>query len=467
MDFEEKRQQLLKEAYLSREPKSMILCESLTQRTDVSRASLEDKLNFNEDYRNRFFELVEDVILYLLQTQDIFFGQFMLRVKRSININLTVPIATIPKRDGFNMYFNPFFFLNCTKREMAALFKHEIYHIMNSHFERERKLKNKFNKEAIGVALDISINQYIKDLPGYSKKLAGTNMEYNIFLEENRSIEEYAEKIYKSIKSRIKESKINKDDDSKYELDVTKAHELWDEIELSEEDIKSLTKKTAISAYNKNTPEGLESIILAYEEKPEISWQEVLKNILPVVKAGYKKTITRKDRRQPDRLDLRGRLPKSETELIVAIDISASMKDEHIHKILIEVLSIASISKSKVTIIECDNEIRNIYKLTSENDIQKRAKDNGSTEFTPIFQYIVDNNLRKSVLIYFTDGVGEKELKVKPINKNTIWVISGNEDLSIKNSYGEIKRINTEEKEIIEGNIGLKMINEAIHDWAR
>lgn len=143
------------------------------------------------------------------------------------------------------------------------------------------------------------------------------------------------------------------------------------------------------------------------------------------------------------------------------------MKDEDIHKILIEVLSIASISKSKVTIIECDNEIRNIYKLTSENDIQKRAKDNGSTEFTPVFQYIVDNNLRKSVLIYFTDGVGEKELKVKPINKNTIWVISGNKDLSIKNSYGEIKRINTEEKEIIQGNIGLKMINEAIHEWAR
>jgi len=444
MDFEEKRQQLLKEAY-----------------------SLEDNLKFNNDYKNNFFELVEDVILYLLQTQDIFFGQFMLRVKRIININLTVPIVTIPKRDGFNMHFNPFFFLNCTRKEMAALFKHEIYHIMNSHYERERKLKDKFNKEAIGVALDISVNQYIKDLPGYSKKLSGINMEYNLSLEENRSIEEYAEKIYKSIKSRVKESKINKDDDSKYEVDITKAHELWDEIELSEEDIKSLTKKTAISAYNKNTPKGLESIILAYGEKPEISWQEVLKDILPTVKAGYKKTITRKDRRQPDRLDLRGRLPKNETELIVAIDISASMSDEDIHKILIEILSIASISKSKVTIIECDNEVRNIYNLTGEKDIQKRAKDNGSTEFTPVFQYIADNNLRKSVLIYFTDGVGEKELKVKPVNKNTIWVVSGNEELTLKNPYGEIKRINTEEREVIEGNIGLKMINEAIHDWAR
>ena len=63
--------------------------------------------------------------------------------------------------------------------------------------------------------------------------------------------------------------------------------------------------------------------------------------------------------------------------------------------------------------------------------------------------------------------IGEKELSVKPINKNTIWVVSGNEELSLKNPYGEIKRINTEKKEVIEGNIGLKMLNEAIHEWAR
>ena len=141
MDFEDRRQQLLKEAYL-----------------------LEEKVKFNDDYRRNFFELVESVILYLLQTQDVFFGQFMLRVRRDISVNLTVPIATIPRRDSFNMYFNPFLFLKCSKKEMAALFKHEIYHIMNSHFERERKLKNRFSKEAINVALDISINQYIKDL---------------------------------------------------------------------------------------------------------------------------------------------------------------------------------------------------------------------------------------------------------------------------------------------------------------
>ncbi|BCZ48852.1 peptidase [Clostridium gelidum] len=444
MDFEEKRQQLLKEAY-----------------------SLEENVKFNDDYKRNFFELIEDVILYLLQTQDAFFGQFMLRVRRGINVSITAPIATLPKRDGFNMYFNPFLFLNCSKKEMAALFKHEIYHIMNSHFERERKLKNRFNKESISVALDISINQYIKDLPVYSKKINEINMEYNLSLEENRSIEEYADAIYKSIKSRTKENKISKDDDSKFEIDINKAHELWEEIELSEEDIKSLTKKTAISAYNKNTPKGLENIILAYKEKAEIPWQAVLKDILPTIKSGYKKTITRRDRRQPDRLDLRGRLPENKTQLIVAIDISASMKDDDIHRILVEILSITSSTKNKVTIIECDNEIRNIYELRTESDIRNRSKDNGSTQFTPVFKYIIDNNLRHVVLIYFTDGIGEKELSVKPINKKTIWVVSGSEELSLKNTYGEVKRINSEKKEVIEGNIGLKMLNEEIHEWAR
>lgn len=444
MDFEERKQQLLKEAY-----------------------SLEKKLQFNDNYKNRFFELIEDIILYMLQAQDVFFGQFMLRVIRDININLTVPIATIPKRNNFIMYFNPFLFLQCTKKEMAALFKHEIYHIMNSHFEREKKLRNRFSKEAIGAALDISINQYIKDMPSYSQKLNSINMEYNLSLQENRSIEEYSEEIYKSIKSRIKKTKISEDSDFKYEIDITKAHELWEEIQISEDDIKSLTKKTAISAYNKNIPKGLENIILAYEEKAEIPWQTVLKSILPTVKSGYKKTITRRDRRQPERLDLRGKLPKSQTELIVAIDISASMKEEDMHKILVEILSITSGTKNKITIIECDNEIRNIYELKNEKDIHKRTRDNGSTKFTPVFQYILDNNLRNAVLIYFTDGVGEKELGVKPINKKIIWVVSGNEELSLNNSYGDIKRINTERREFIEGNLGLKMVNEAIHDWAR
>lgn len=73
-----------------------------------------------------------------------------------------------------------------------------------------------------------------------------------------------------------------------------------------------------------------------------------MKNAIPAMKSGYKKTIVRRNRRQPERFDLRGTLPKNEAEVVVAIDISASMKDDEMKKILIEILSITHASKNKV-----------------------------------------------------------------------------------------------------------------------
>lgn len=444
INFDEEREELLKEVYLMSESNEV-----------------------GSFYKRKFFDIVENVILFLLQGQDAFFGQFMLSIKREIRFDIKVPIATIPKRDGFNMYFNPFFFLSCTKKEMAALLKHEIYHIMNLHFEREKKLKDRFSREAVGLALDISINQYIKDLPVYSRKLEAINMEHNLNLYENRSIEEYTEEIYKSIKSRMKDKKFNEDDNDEFLLDMDNAHEIWDEIDIDEESIESLTKKTAISAYNKNAPKGIEKLILAYDEKPEISWKSVLKNSIPSIKSGYKKSVVRRNRRQPERFDLRGTLPKNEAEVVVAIDISASIKDDEMKKILIEILGITRNSKNNITVIECDNEIRRVYRLNNEKDIQKRCRENGSTLFSPVFKYIRENRMKNCILIYFTDGVGENELEIKPFNKKTLWVICGNEELSLKESYGEVKRIYGENHEKLDGNIGLQMVNEVIHDWAR
>ncbi|MBN1078799.1 hypothetical protein FDB30_10985 [Clostridium botulinum] len=443
MDFNDKKEDLLKKAY-----------------------NIKSIDEFDNMYIKSFFELVEQVILDLLESEDSFFGQFMLSVKRQIRIDLKSPIATIPKRSGFNMYFNPILFLQCEKKEMSALFKHEIYHIMYSHFSRERKMKERLSKEAINTALDISINQYIKNLPSWSKKINSINMEYNLNLKEDRSVEEYAAEIYKSIKSRIKEPTIDKEE-SLDEINLENAHDIWEEIDVSQEDIESLTKKTAISIYDENMPSDIEEIILSYSEKAEISWQRILKNILPSIKSGYKKTTTRRNRRQPNRLDLRGRLPKNESELIVAIDISASMSDDTLHKILIEILEISKTINNTITIIECDDAIKRVYKLRSEKDIKKRCENNGSTTFTPVFKYILENNLRNSVLIYFTDGVGEKELEIKPLNKRIIWVLIGSEEFSLKNTYGIVKRIGNDKEEKLEGNVGLRMVNAVIHDWAR
>ena len=72
MNFNEKKEQLLKEAY-----------------------NLKENELFNDDFKRRFFNLIEDVILFLLDKNDDFFGQFMLRVRRNIRLDIKVPVATI------------------------------------------------------------------------------------------------------------------------------------------------------------------------------------------------------------------------------------------------------------------------------------------------------------------------------------------------------------------------------------
>lgn len=419
-------------------------------------------------FEREFFSLVESVIIDMMECEENFFGQFLVKVERNIRFTITYPIATVPKVQGFKMYFNPILFLMCNKKEMQALFKHEIYHIMYGHYDREKSLKNKYTTIAVNLALDISVNQFIKNLPSDSYKIEKINKEYNLNLKEDYTVEKYAEEIEKAIKSKVQKNIKSKNNEEVGNIiDISKAHDVWEENDLSYDSIKDITKKTAISSLKGKAPKDIELIIKAYTEKAEISWQETLKRIIPSLRAGEKKTITRRNRRQPDRLDIRGTLPNNIPEIIVAIDISASMSEEEVRKIMIEILEISKIRTNKITVIECDNEIRRIYEMRSAKDIKKRSSNIGATKFSPVFKYIKDNKLKNHVLIYFTDGAGEKELEVNSFKFNTIWILTGDEELSLINPFGKIKRINIKIEKGEGGTAGLEMVKEYQQEHGR
>ena len=399
----------------------------------------------DNNFERNFYSLVENVIVSMIQGEDNFFGQFLVKIERDIKYDITWPLATVPMLKGYKIYFNPLLFLECNKREMIALFKHEIYHIMYGHHERERELRNKYTTTAVNMALDISINQFINNMPPESYRLERFNYEFYASLKEDKSIEVYAEEIEKIIKEKLKNKMKSDDKDIGTVIDISKAHDAWEESDLNKDSIKELTKKVAISSLKDKAPEDIKKIIASYKEIPQISWQDELKSMLPTIRAGQRKTITRKNRRQPHRLDIRGTLPNLIPEVIVALDISASMSEKEIQKIMIEILDIAKNRSSKITVIECDDKIRRVYQAKSRNDFKKRSSNNGSTKFSPVFKYLQDNKLKNQVLIYFTDGVGEGELEVKSVTKNVIWVLTGKDDLSLK-IFGKIKRIEVKEE---------------------
>ncbi|NLL31180.1 MAG: hypothetical protein GX258_09115 [Clostridiales bacterium] len=418
----------------------------------------------DNNFERNFYSLVENVIVSMIQGEDNFFGQFLVKIERDIKYDITWPLATVPMLKGYKIYFNPLLFLECNKREMIALFKHEIYHIMYGHHERERELRNKYTTTAVNMALDISINQFINNMPPESYRLERFNYEFYASLKEDKSIEVYAEEIEKIIKEKLKNKMKSDDKDIGTVIDISKAHDAWEESDLNKDSIKELTKKVAISSLKDKAPEDIKKIIASYKEIPQISWQDELKSMLPTIRAGQRKTITRKNRRQPHRLDIRGTLPNLIPEVIVALDISASMSEKEIQKIMIEILDIAKNRSSKITVIECDDKIRRVYQAKSRNDFKKRSSNNGSTKFSPVFKYLQDNKLKNQVLIYFTDGVGEGELEVKSVTKNVIWVLTGKDDLSLKKSFGKIKRIEVKEEKEQSATAALDMVKEFQRD---
>ena len=174
--------------------------------------------------------------------------------------------------------------------------------------------------------------------------------------------------------------------------------------------------------------------------KGELPWNLYLSRLMGTVESNKKKTITRRNRRQPNRLDLRGELRSHKAEIAVAIDISGSISDEEFKQAIKEVLNIVKNYNHEITIIECDNEIRRVYKVKSVKDIKERLKRRGSTKFSPVFEYA--NNKKVNLLVYFTDGKGEDKLKVVPRGYKILWVISGRGDrLSLREAYGTVKKL--------------------------
>ncbi|WP_315114764.1 VWA-like domain-containing protein [uncultured Clostridium sp.] len=439
----------------------------------------EGEANPSPKFINDFNKLLELCTFSLMRGEDNFFALFIIQMKRRLDFSIASPLGTTASLSHFILHINPVIFLECTLEEMKALIKHEVYHIMFGHIVRGKELRKKYNDFVVNAALDISINQYIKNLPSWSYTIEMINWSFKASLEYEKNAEYYAEELNKAMDKlsgdkgpEILEKKDERDkSEMQYskEHDIWKTHDIWTENkdDYNFEEIKELTRKTANNANKGKIPNAIEKALKNLNEKPEISWSAYLKKIMGALPVGYKKTITRKNRRQPDRLDLRGRLSNHVIQILVAIDISGSVTDEEIKKIMIEIFSIVKNHPCEITVIECDDRIRRIYKVKDLRDIKEKVDTRGGTSYSPVFQYIYDKKLRNHLLIYFTDGLGEMELKVKPINFKTLWVLTGKEDnLSLINPYGEIKKLSNKKTMQNDVTIALDEMKEIIKDWA-
>lgn len=413
----------------------------------AKRDGFEFEVDLPKEFEEAFYRLVDRVNFSLVEDKDNFYGYFLFQMKREIRFDIATPTGVNFKGAKYVIYFNPLIFLQLDMEQMQGTIKHEIHHILALHLLRAKDLKEKYSTLAINLAMDIVANQYIDFVPPYATTLELVNLKYNLSLEHYNTMEYYAENIQNEL-DLMEESEEGEEDDSRETDDIEeefnpeKTHDLWEESdEIDDKTLREFTEKFVSLSDKGEIPLHVQSLIKALKSTSgEIPWNIYLKKLMGTLESNKKKTITRRSRRQPERLDLRGELRGHKAEIMVAIDISGSISDEEFKQAIREVLDIVKNYNHEITIIECDTSIKRAYKTKSVKGVMDRAVPGGGTKFSPVFEYV--NKHKANLLVYFTDGKGEEKLEVMPKGYKTLWVISGRGDkLSLKQPFGAVKKL--------------------------
>jgi len=158
--------------------------------------------------------------------------------------------------------------------------------------------------------------------------------------------------------------------------------------------------------------------------QPQLPWRMLLARYMTAVsRDDY--SYSRPSRREGDYVlpSLRSR----QTDLVVAIDTSGSIKDSEIQEFIEEIDALKGQVRARVTLLPCDAALCEGAPFRFEPWEQfsrpDEIKGGGGTSFVPVFQWVEKEGIQPDLLLYFTDADGEfpKQEPHYPV----IWLVKG------------------------------------------
>lgn len=382
----------------------------------------------------------------------VFYYHLLSKCKVVFDKNLKAVAGVSFKNNFYVLYINPTEVIIETKNskilgfttkmpieQRLGIIKHEMLHILLGHLIRvEKRNFNLFN-----VAADCALNQQIKrnHLPDYA--IYPDNLPTKEKPKESQTAEYYYEFL---------EDK-NKEENNSFENLIDNIpnlddHSLWETIDTDEELQKELTKQL-IEKVAEDTlkskgklPENFEASLLNLTTKKEINWKQLLKQIITNKKVNTKKTLMKKNRRLPNYSWLKGNTKERVFQLAVISDVSASVDDKNLSKLLSEVLNICSIYSTPVHLVQVDTNPYDPQVLTKNTTIFPR-KGNGGTFLSPAIEKLKEHNIDFDALIVTTDGYLFEDdiIPFDELKKPLIWLIARNGKIMEQMQKNKMKAI--------------------------
>ena len=356
-----------------------------------------------------------------LAKESVFFSYIRMHFENISTENIRTTKLSITSSGNFRLLYNPRRLNSYGIRFTKALIKHEIYHIIFGHIFIKQPKKRE--KGIWGLAMDASINQYIKELDALSEPLDvflleghGTDNETLFVTAPINMLNKTAEEYFKYAMDIIEKS--NFIDMEEIADSSPDSHEF--ESELPEEITFDIISEVVSQAYDKsagNEPNGVELAISIMAKKNKFNWKTLIRRFFgsSVIVDKYR-TQMRPNRRYDDQPGWRTeRGPK----IAVIVDTSGSIIEEEFNDFFSEIEDIARISGGKISLIQADENVQSVLQYSKGKWRDTVLKGKGSTDLQPAVDY-VEENLRPEGIVVFTDGWVE----VPNISRRCFFVLS-------------------------------------------
>ena len=414
---------------------------------------------FNETIANMFAPLT-------FGTKYLFYVHLIAQCK--VEMSSEIDVAGVAFIDGkYELLINPEGFGKYTLKERAAILEHEMHHILNGHCIGLR-LKDVKNHKLKNIAFDTAINQNITDLPEVALLPETLEKMINKSVEKNKE-SEYYYSLLEDFKNSNDSESSNSSDDSSNSDDLDNLQTLDDHSRMENNEVqngsfdedlaKDITKKMIDKAVETTTntspgavPSNIEEYIKLYRTKTEVNWKKEIKKVIGSKRLDRIRTFKKRNRRQPDRVELKGVKKEYSHDVLVVFDSSGSVSSKDQMILLNEIKSICEAAKSDVTLIQVDTEACEPEKIKKNTTIFSRKK-SGGTFLTPALHKAKERKVKFETLVVCTDGyLMDEDFKsfydISLTGKKVIWLIDSTGKINEKMTKGSQRafKLNKREK---------------------
>lgn len=120
-------------------------------------------------------------------------------------------------------------------------------------------------------------------------------------------------------------------------------------------------------------------------------------------------------------------LRSAQTDIVVVLDTSGSIRQDEMREFVTEIDAIKGQVRARITLQACDAELAAdgpwVYEPWEQFELPGNIRGGGGTRFSPVFDWVENQDQHPDLLVYFTDAQGEfpRQEPRFPV----IWLVKG------------------------------------------